>query len=53
MAAYLGCVSYWIVSLWNEERAARTMTEEMRANIFTLQTQVEYHLQDLRSRKKL
>jgi hypothetical protein len=53
MAAYLGCVSYWIVSLWNEERAVRTMTEEMRASIFTLQTQVEYHLQDLRSRKKL
>jgi hypothetical protein len=53
MAAYLGCVSYWIVSLWNEERAVRTMTEQMRANIFALQTQVEHHLQDLRSRNKL
>jgi hypothetical protein len=53
MAAYLGCVSYWIISLWSNERPARKLTEEMRENMFTLQTQVEYHLQDLRSRKKL
>jgi hypothetical protein len=52
MAAYLGCVTYWIISLWSNERPARKMTEEMRENMFTLQTQVEYHLQDLRSRKK-
>jgi hypothetical protein len=53
MAAYLGCVSYWIISLWNDERPARKMTEQMRESIFTLQTQVEYQLRDLRSRKKL
>jgi hypothetical protein len=53
MAAYLGCVSYWIINLWSDERPARRMTEQMREGIFTLQMQVEYHLQDLRSRKKL
>jgi hypothetical protein len=52
MAAYLACVCYWIATLWSEERPARAMTEQMRANIFILQTQVEYQLQDLRSRKK-
>jgi hypothetical protein len=53
MAAYLGCVTYWIASLWANEQPARTMTEEMREKIFALQAQVAYHLDDLRSRKKL
>jgi hypothetical protein len=52
MAAYLGCVTYWIASLWPDELPARTMTAEMREKIFTLQARVAYHLQDLRSRKK-
>ena len=52
MAVYLGCVTYWIASLWPEEHPARTMTAEMREKIFTLQAQLAYHLQDLRSRKK-
>jgi hypothetical protein len=52
MAAYLGCVTYWIASLWPDELPARTMTAEMREKLFTLQAQVTYHLQDLRSRKK-
>jgi hypothetical protein len=53
MAAYLGCVAYWILSLWRDERPARKMSQEMREKMFTLQTQLEYHLQDLRSREKL
>jgi hypothetical protein len=53
MAAYLVCVNYWIINLWRDERPARRMTSEMREKMFTLQTLVEYHLQDLRSRKKL
>ena len=53
MAAYLGCVNYWMISLWRDERPARTMTSEMREKMFTLQRLVEYDLQDLRSRKKL
>jgi hypothetical protein len=52
MAAYLGCVTYWIASLWPDELPSRTMTAEMRERLFTLQAQVAYHLQDLRSRKK-
>jgi hypothetical protein len=52
MAGYLGCVTYWIASLWPDELPARTMTAEMREKLFTLQAQVAYHLQDLRSRKK-
>jgi hypothetical protein len=52
MAAYLGCVTYWLVNLWPEERPARSMTNEMREEMFTLQTRVAYHLRDLRSRKK-
>jgi hypothetical protein len=53
MAAYLACVSYWILMLWPDEQPGRAMTQEMRESIFTLQRQVEYHLQQLRSRKKL
>ncbi|MGB8536426.1 MAG: hypothetical protein WCD57_08435 [Acidobacteriaceae bacterium] len=53
MAAYLGCVSYWIVSLWRKEPALRTMTSEMREKMFTLQMLLEYDLQNLRSRKEL
>ena len=52
MAAYLGCVTYWIASLWPDELPARIMTADMREKMFTLQAQVTYHLQDLRSRKK-
>jgi hypothetical protein len=53
MAAYLGCVIYWMINLWPNEQPARRMTQEMRKKMFTLQMQVEYHLKDLRSRKKL
>jgi hypothetical protein len=50
MAAYLGCVTYWMINLWREERPVRRMTEEMRGKMFTLQTRLEYYLRDLRSR---
>ena len=52
MAAYLGCVTYWIASLWPDELPGRTMTAEIREKMFTLQAQVAYHLDGLRSRKK-
>jgi hypothetical protein len=52
MAAYLGCVTYWMINLWRDERPARRMTEEMRGKMFTLQTRLEYYLRDLRSREK-
>jgi hypothetical protein len=52
MAAYLGCVTYWAVNLWREERPVFEVTEDMREKLFTLQTRVEYYLRDLRSREK-
>jgi hypothetical protein len=52
MAAYLGCVTYWMINLWPNEQPARMMTHEMRKKMFTLQMHVDYHLRDLRSRKK-
>jgi hypothetical protein len=51
MAAYLGCVTYWIVTLGREERPARRMTVEMREKVLTFQAQMEYDLRFLRSRK--
>jgi hypothetical protein len=53
MAAYLCCVTYWIIDLWRDEWPGRTMTREMREKIFTLHAQLEYDLDDLRSRNKL
>jgi hypothetical protein len=53
MVAYLGCVGWWIASLYLPEREARTMTAEMREKIFALGSQVAYDLQDLQSRKRL
>lgn len=52
MAAYLGCMTYWIVMLWRQEEPSREMTKEMHERLFTLQRRVEYDLRDLRSREK-
>jgi hypothetical protein len=53
IAAYLGCVAYWAVTLWHAEQPSREMTQEMRERLFALQRLVAYDLQELRSRKKL
>jgi hypothetical protein len=45
-AAYLACVNYWIISSWCKERPVRTMAPEMREKMFTLQTLLEYDLED-------
>jgi hypothetical protein len=52
MTAYLGCITYWIFTMWRDERPARIMSNEMRERVFTLQTQLDYYLQDFRSRAK-
>jgi hypothetical protein len=52
MAVYLGCVIYWIITLYPDERPARELTREMREKLFTLQARVAYDLEQLRSRKK-
>jgi hypothetical protein len=52
-AAYLCCVTYWIIDLWRDEWPGHTMTQEMREKLFTLHARLEYDLHDLRSRNKL
>lgn len=46
---YLACEAYWIVMLWQEAPAPRELPELMRAQIFTLQRQVEYDLMRIRT----
>jgi hypothetical protein len=53
IAAYLVCVAYWAVMLWQKEEISREMTEEMRERLFTFQRRLEYDLQNLRSRKRM
>jgi hypothetical protein len=53
MAAYLCCVTYWMINLWRDEWRGRIMTREMHEKIFTLHAHLEYDLQDLRSRNEL
>jgi hypothetical protein len=53
IAVYLGCVLYWIVSLWRDTPPSQPLTESMRAQLFSLQRRAEYDLQSLRSRREL
>jgi hypothetical protein len=53
MMVYLGCVAYWIITLWCDAPAYQDLTETMRAQLFSLQRRVEYDLQSLRSRREL
>jgi hypothetical protein len=52
MAAYLVCVTYWIVTLWADAEETGPMPEELRRSLFALQSRVAYDLHVLRSRKK-
>jgi hypothetical protein len=49
VAAYLACEAYWIVMLWAEAPAPRELPEAMRAQIYSLQRQVENDLIRIRS----
>jgi hypothetical protein len=49
---YLGCEAYWIVLLWQKAPAPRDLPEAMRAQIYTLQKQVEYDLVRIRAWRK-
>jgi hypothetical protein len=53
IAVYLGCVLYWILTLWRDAPPSRELTEKMRAQLFSLQRRVEYDLRSLRSRREL
>jgi hypothetical protein len=49
MAAYLCCLSYWIVALWPDEPASRPLTIEMRSRLSELRHGLEEDLRRLRS----
>ena len=52
MLAYLGCLCYWIFSLWPDEPVSRPLTNEMRMRLSELQRGVEEDLRRLRSRRQ-
>ena len=52
LTTYLFCVTYWIVMLWRDAPAPKELPEEMRRQLFTLQTRVEYDLRKLRVLKR-
>ena len=47
MIAYLGCVSYWIATLWVQVEQALPMSDELRKSLFALQARVAYDLKIL------
>jgi hypothetical protein len=49
---YLACEAYWVVMLWQEAPAPRELPDAMRAQIYTLQKQVEYDLIRIRAWRK-
>ena len=52
MTAYLGCVVYWIITLWQRAPVPRELPDEMRQQLFTLQRLVTYDLRKLRTIKR-
>jgi len=53
VVAYLGALTYWIVSLWYDAPEPRTLSEPMRAQIFGLHRQLEYDLGKIRGWRKI
>jgi len=49
MTAYIGCLCYWIVTLWREEPNPRPLTPEMQLQLSELQQRVQEDLKRLRS----
>lgn len=49
---YLVCLAYWLITLWLEAPAPRELPEEMRKQLFTLQTRLEYDLRQIRAYKR-
>lgn len=52
LTTYIVCVTYWIVMLWRDAPAPKELPEEVRKQLFTLQTRVEYDLRKLRALKR-
>ena len=51
MTAYLVCVGYWIVMLWQEAPAAREMPERVLGQLIELKSAVDSDLEEIRVRK--
>lgn len=49
MAVYLGCLCYWILTLWPDQPAPRELTNEMRLQLSELQRGLQESLRRLRS----
>jgi hypothetical protein len=52
IAAYFGCLVYWIITLWRNAPPPRVFAPHMREQLMNLQSKVEYDLEKLRSRRK-
>jgi uncharacterized membrane protein len=52
LTTYLVCVTYWTVMLWRDAPAPKELPDEVRRQLFTLQTRVEYDLRKLRALKR-
>jgi hypothetical protein len=48
IAVYLGCLVYWIVTLWRDDRPMRELTDDMRSQLSSLQAETAEHLSALR-----
>jgi hypothetical protein len=49
---FLACEAYWIAMLWKKAPEPRELPEAMRAQIYTLQKQVERDLARIRAWRK-
>jgi hypothetical protein len=52
IAIYILCTVYWIVMLWRDAPQPRELSDEMRADLVSLQEKVGYGLESLRSRRE-
>lgn len=52
IVTYLGCLMYWIITLWQEAPEPRVLDKQMRRQLSALQNRVECDLESLRARRK-
>lgn len=52
MLLYLGCLAYWIVTLWRDAPAPRELPPDVRKHLRGLQSRLAYDLYTLRSWRK-
>ena len=52
MLLYLGCLLYWIATLWQEAPEPRAMSAEAKKHLRSLQARLAYDLYTFRSWKR-